>query len=61
MFSYVYIILGPGHFTTGEKATGAHLMRGLVGLKARLDAVKKRKILPCRKSNRVHPARRYTG
>jgi hypothetical protein len=41
----------PGRFTPSEIAAGNDLIGGWLGPKSSLDAVKKRKILPCRESN----------
>jgi hypothetical protein len=50
----------PGLFTPGERAPGTHWTGGWVGLRARLDAVEKRKIFLCRKSNPGRPTRSCT-
>jgi hypothetical protein len=41
----------PGRFTSGEIAPRTHWIEGWVGPRAGLDAVEKRKILPCRELN----------
>jgi hypothetical protein len=48
----------PARFTPEDGAAGTHWIGGWVGPSAGLDAVEKRKILPCRESNPV--ALRYT-
>jgi hypothetical protein len=45
-------------FTHGERAPGTHWIGGWVGPRIGLDAVVKRKILYCRRSNHGRPARR---
>jgi hypothetical protein len=50
----------PGRFNFKEVVPGTHWIRGWVGPRGGLDALEKRKILHCRKSNPGRPARRYT-
>jgi hypothetical protein len=47
----------PGRFIPGKREPGTHRIEGWVGPRARLDAMEKRKILSCRKSNPDRPAR----
>jgi hypothetical protein len=47
----------PCRFTPGERTPGTHWIGGWVGLGTGLDAVEKRNILQCRKSNPGLPAR----
>jgi hypothetical protein len=50
----------PGRFAPEEIAPDTHWIGGWVGSRVRLDAVEKRKLLPCRESNPSRPARTYT-
>jgi hypothetical protein len=46
----------PGRFIPGEIVPGTHCIGRVVDPRAVMDAVEKRKILPCRESNSGRPA-----
>jgi hypothetical protein len=50
----------PCRFNPRERAPGIYWIGGWMGSRIGLDAVEKRKTLPCRKSNTGLTTRRYT-